>query len=57
MQTTIVNKTLGTTTQVTVKRYGDGTVEFTAAGRTQRSTQMDATTFLNRLIDALNTVA
>ncbi len=57
MQTTIVNKSLGAVTTVVVKKYGDGTVEYTAAGKTVRSTQTDATTFLNGLVAALNTVS
>lgn len=39
MQNTITTKTLGTTTQVVLKRYGDGTLEFqatTAGGAVKR---------------------
>lgn len=60
MQTTLFTKALGAVTTVTLKKYGDGTLEFvetTAGGPVERSTEQDLTTFLNKLFDALNTVA
>ncbi|MFN4278293.1 MAG: hypothetical protein ACK4FJ_18525 [Ferrovibrio sp.] len=41
---------------MTVRQYGDGTIEFEAGGATLRNTQTDAETFLRKLVAALNTV-
>ncbi len=57
----IINKTLGTTTQVNVKRYGDGSVEYrevTANKPVQRMQPGESDPdFITGLIKALGTVA
>lgn len=61
MTDTITNKLLGTTTQVRVKRYGDGTISFqevTASGRERRSQPGDTDgMWLTAFVTALATVA
>lgn len=60
IDTVIINKLLGTTTQVRVKRYGDGTIAFqevTAGGPEHRFPRRDAHAFLKAMVEALNTVA
>lgn len=56
--TTVVNKTLGTTTQVNVKLYGNGDIEFTevTAAKPVRSIYGDDPKITD-LIKALATVA
>lgn len=56
----ITTVTLGTTTQVVVKQYGDGKVEFqetTAGGPVERTSEQSLDVFLDKLVTALATVA
>jgi hypothetical protein len=58
---TITNKLLGTTTQVRVKRYGDGTISYqeVTAGKGEKRTQAGATDekWIRDFVKALATVA
>lgn len=61
MKYAVIDVTLGTTVQVNIKRYDDGTCEFAEItnkpGTFQRNSRTDEYTFLKRLYEALSTVA
>jgi hypothetical protein len=57
MQTELLDFTFAVTDAVNIKRFGDGTIEYTFDGKTVRSTGTDLPTFLKGLVEALSAAA